>query len=199
MRTIRNSALLASLAFLLAAGASHAAPGCGKSSSPAIVQLRVTQPLILTPDGDVSFKVQLQADGCVTVHYPSYDQRAGTYRYALGPAEFDRLRQQVKASGIEEFNPEAVRAELEQLAAAKNAGAGPSVIHRVSDEEVIELSIEGQTTPKTGAGSPALVWSGLREQLLNHPQHSRLLALRSLTDRLTQLGSDPRMSKVQAQ
>ena len=43
---------------------------------------------------------------------------------------------------------------------------------------------------------PALRWSGLRGQLMTHPDHPQLIGLTALRDRLLELGNDKRAKKV---
>lgn len=174
----------------------HDVSACSKSTAHAFVEMRITQPLIATIDGDLALKVGVRADGCVTIHYPSYDTRAGDYSYRLTAAELRSLQAEIDTSGIAKFDPASVRRDLLARDLAKRSRPDGHASFAVSDEEVIEFRMDRHSEVKGRAGT-LLVWSGLREQLLNHPDQAALIALGAVRDRLLELGSDRRMTKLE--
>lgn len=192
MRDTLNRAHLL-LGILALAGVGDAA-ACSKGAAPAFVELRVTQPLIATMDGDVSTRVTVREDGCVLVRYPVYDTRHGDHAYRLSIDELRTLRADLAATGVANFDAIAVGQDLQRRETIKrNDRSGTR--HHVSDEAVIELQIERPAGPK-GARN-VITWSGIRAQMLNHPDLAPVAGLAAARDRLLQLGSDDRMHKVQ--
>lgn len=179
---------------LLLVAATPAAIACSQSSAPPVAGLRVSQPLIATLQGDDSTLIQVRADGCVGVHHPAWDVRAGSYAFALEPAELAELRRELQATRIAGFDPAAVQADLAKRTAVK--AATPGITYRVSDEEVIELQVEN---PGKSATRPytAITWTGLRAQRLNHPEQPELAALAAARDRLMQLADDRRLARIE--
>lgn len=169
------------------------AGACSKSVAPVVAGLRISQPLVATPSGDDALVLNVGNDGCVRVHYPAWDTRAGNYRFALPAAELAKLRGELAASGIAAFQPAAVRADLAQREARKSAAAPK---HFVSDEEVIELQVERPPGDAKG-GAVRLIWTGLRQQRLNHPDQPDLAALEATRARLLELGGDSRMQRTE--
>jgi hypothetical protein len=181
---------LAACGALAAAGDVQA---CAKRAAPEIA-MRITQPLLASVEANNSLQIEVAADGCVRVHYPKYDTRAGDYVYTLSARELNALRAEIAATRIGEFRPDMVRADLARRQIAKRAQPD-AISYRVTDEEVIEISL-GAAAAKVGS-APMLAWSGLREQLLNHPDQPDLIALSAARDRLSELAADPRAKKVQ--
>ncbi len=175
---------------------SHDVSACSQSTAPAVVEMRITQPLIATGDGDLALKVGVRVDGCVTIHYPSYDTRAGDYAYQLSAAELRSLQAEIDTSGIAKFDPASVRRDLLAREVAKRARPEGHARFAVSDEEVIEFRM-GPHSDVKGRASTLLVWSRLREQLLNHPDQAALIGLAAVRDRLLELGSDRLMTKIE--
>jgi hypothetical protein len=182
--------LMASLALV---GLGDAA-ACGKTTAPAFVEMQVTQPLIAVPGGDLSLRVGVREDGCVLIHYPAYDSRHGDYAFRLAEDELRGLRTDLAATGIARFDPVAVAQDLQRRETIKRSQPD-AVRHRVSDEAVVELWIEKPSGPKGARNT--VTWSGIREQLLNHPDLAPVAGLAAARDRLLRLGEDPRMRKVQ--
>lgn len=196
-----GGAMLTAPAFLRLLGlflvvGNHDVSACSLSTVPALVEMRITQPLIATGDGDLALIVGVRADGCVTIHYPSYDTRAGDYAYQLSAAELRSLKAEFDTSGIAKFDPATVRRDLLARDLAKRSQPENHASFAVSDEEVIEFRMDPRSEVKGGANA-LLVWTGLREQLLNHPDQAALIALAAVRDRLLELGSDRRMTKIE--
>lgn len=167
---------------------------CSKSDSPTFVELRVTQPLIASVGGDISTRVTVREDGCVLIRYPAYDTRHGEYAYRLGDDELGRLRTDLAVTRVASFDAIAVAQDLQRRETVKRNE--PHVLrHHVSDEAVVELRIVKPSGAK-GARNH-VTWSGIRAQLLDHPDLAPVAGLAAARDRLLQLGSDRRMSKVQ--
>jgi hypothetical protein len=178
---------------LLAAADSHAC--VGKSFTP-IVELRSSQPLLASPDGDNSQSIAIDASGCVKVHFPAFDTRAGTYGFRLDPAEFAGLKRELRSSKVMNFDAAAVKREL--LAHEAQKVAQPVLTgYRVTDEEVLELSLLGDAIGDKRAAPQQVTWTGLREQLLNHPELDALVGLAAVRERLVLLTTDTRKTRVQ--
>jgi len=167
---------------------------CSKSAAPEFVELRLTQPLIASASDDVATRVVVHEDGCVRLHYPAYDSRHGEYAYRLTVEELRALRTDLAESRVASFDPVAVAQDLQRRETMKRA-APNAVRHHVSDEAVLELRIAKPAGP-SGARHE-ITWSGIRGQLLDHPDLAPVAGLAAARDRLLQLGSDGRMHNVQ--
>jgi hypothetical protein len=166
------------------------AGACEVTGGTPLAEIRITQPVLATPDGDSTHSVRVAQDGCVKVHYPSWDSRAGSYTYRLEPNELRDLRAQLTATRVSGFDPAKVRSDLARRDTEKRAQATVRTEYRITDEEVIELQLE-DTSNKAGASS-TVVWSGVRQQLLNHPDQPDLIGLSAARDLLLDLADDPR-------
>jgi hypothetical protein len=166
------------------------AGACEATSSAPLAEIRITQPVLATPDGDSTHSVRVAQDGCVQVHYPSWDTRAGSYAYRLDGDELRDLRAQLAATRINGFDPAKVRSDLERRDAQKRAQAAVRTEYRVTDEEVIELQFDDGSSKARVPST--LVWSGVRQQLLNHPDQTDLIGLSAARDLLLDLADDPR-------
>jgi hypothetical protein len=167
----------------------------GKSFS-AIIEMRSTQPLLASPDGDDTQSLAVDATGCVKVHFPAFDTRAGTYSFRLDESEFASLKQELRSSKVMSFDAAAVKRDLLALEAQKDSRAGLTG-YRVTDEEVLELSLFGDAIGDKRAAPQRVTWTGLREQLLNHPELDSLVGLAAVRERLNLLATDARKRRVQ--
>lgn len=185
----RISAVALSLAL------SPAAFACSKTSAPVVAALRVSQPLVATVQGDDALVINVGRDGCVRARFPVWHTRAGSHQFSLPADELARLRTELASSGVADFSPEAVRADLGRRARLKAASAEPRAYF--SDQEVIEFTIERPAGTGAKSTHAAFVWTGLREQRANHPEQAAVAALEAVRDRLVGLADDRRMKKVE--
>jgi hypothetical protein len=182
------------LAGMLALAGIGEAGACNQGAATEFVELRLTQPLVATAGDDTATRVAVREDGCVLLHYPAYDSRHGEYAYRLTGEELGRLRADLADSRVASFDPAAVAQELQRREAIKRAS--PDGLRRhVSDEAVIELRIVKPAGPD--GARHEFTWSGVRGQLLDHPDLAAVAGLAAARDRLLNLGSDRRMQKVQ--
>lgn len=180
---------------VLALACMPAAQACVDKSYAPVVELRINHPVIASPDGDSTYLVAVDAGGCVKLHFPIYDTRAGTYAYRLAPEEFGQLQRELRASGIAGFDPAAVKADLQ---ARERAKAGLEAEgYAVRDEEILEFVVTDAATGAKGNARHEFLWTGLREQLLNHPDQGALIGVAAVRDRLGQLADDQRKMRVQ--
>lgn len=190
---LRGSRLVRSSFAILALASLADVRACDKSTAPAFVELRLTQPLIMPESGDASTRVTVREDGCVLTHYPAYDTRHGDYAYRLAADELQALRADIAASGVAHFDTTVVTQDLQRRETIKR-NTPNAVRHHVSDEAVVEISI---VKPAGPAGARHTIrWSGIEGQRRNHPELASIAGLAAARDRLLQLGTDGRMQKV---
>ncbi|HET6604282.1 MAG TPA: hypothetical protein VFG21_08725 [Xanthomonadaceae bacterium] len=147
-----------------------------------LAEYRSTPPL-LAGQGDVSYRVTVYADGCVSAHFPKQDLRHGTRVLKLAAAELDLTLEEIDASGVAAIDGPALRVRLKDLARQKSAKPD-APLYRISDENILEFEF---TADKSGR-APFLAWRSLRDDLLNHPDQPELARIAALQQVFVELG-----------
>lgn len=181
--------------FLSALLGATRAQACVDGAFVPVVELRASQPLMASPDGDDDYLTAIDAHGCVKLHFPSFDTRRGTYAFRLDATEFSRLQRELAASGVLRFDPSEVRRDLRARELAKSTDTG-TIGYYVRDEEILAFVLTDRAIGGKGEVRTQFVWTGLREQLLNHPDQPSLIGIAAVRDRLNQLAGDTRMKRV---
>ena len=145
-------------------------------SSPVVVEMRTTSPL-KAAEPDASFIVRVHQNGCLESHRPHYDTQAGTLQGHLDSKSLISLQSQIRASGVALIRPEELRSELDAEQAQKGQQPGAKTLWRVSDGDLIELRVPANEKLEQ---AKTIRWRTLDDDLLNHPDHPQLLAIRAV-------------------
>lgn len=150
-------------------------------------------PPLLAAEYDRHTEATVYASGCVDVHFPAYDTRAGRYQLRLDPSQLRELRLQVQSSGLGQVDPAQLRRAIDQQLKATQ----PETVYTTADENIIELRWSAMDKSQP-AGE--LRWATLHRDQLNapgNPDLGRIRAAAALFDQL--LETTRRKAEAEAQ
>jgi hypothetical protein len=179
-----KAAMVLALPLWMTAG--HACEGIGEP----FVNLRVTPTELAQIDRTLT--VAVHDNGCVHIHRPAHYRDPGSYRLALATGERETLQSALLAPSMLDFDVNAVRVQIDALAAGRGVGDKPELF-AVHDADRYELEIGA-------ADAPVIVWHGLYPYAEHYPEVQPLQELRALVDQLQQLArraDAQRVSEVQ--
>jgi hypothetical protein len=147
--------------------------------------------------------VGVYGDGRVSVYYPPYMKRAGTYQLQLTPEEIDRLLQLLSAQNIPAFDGAAVRQTRDLAAAAKEVASGKLFASTDPSITILELHLD-QYAPASPPGQvpiavqQRIVWQGLRADARRLPDVEAIQNLFTAHQELRSLMEHPALEQLDA-
>ena len=146
-------------------------------------------------DEDPTPLLRVYGDGTVRIHFPVYMRRAGDYTLQLDPSELQALVGSLVDGGLIDFSPEATRARMRGLAAARRAQAAPGQPRELtsrSDETTVSIEIRlRRYVPPVGAArgdvTARIVWTGAQGDAADFTTLGTLQALAAAERRLLAL------------
>ena len=155
-------------------------------------------------DADPTPLLRVYGDGLVRIHFPVYMRRAGDYTLQLDPSELEDLVTLIVEDGLVDFSPEATRARMRGIDAARRAQAGgqPGPLTFRSDPETVTIEVRlRRYTPAVGAArsnvSSTIVWSDARFSAERYPDILTLQSLAEVETRLLALVDRDDATRVQ--
>ncbi len=147
--------------------------------------------------------VEVYGDGRVSVYYPHYMKRAGTYQLQLAPEEIERLLQLLSAQNIPAFDSAAVRQTRDLAVAAEEVGSG--ILFSVSDPSttILELHLDQYASASPPGQVPIavqqrIVWQGLRADARRLPDVKAIQNLFTAHQELRSLMEHPALEQLDA-
>jgi hypothetical protein len=182
--------MIGSIAALLLS-ASTAAAGC-PSDEPAWLELALiaSEPA----ESEPMQRIQVHADGCVSVAFPRVSVRAGTYTMRLTGVELADLAATVRTEGVDRFEHTAIRAAVEADEAALRAAPRPG-------QPEVSAVICGNTHRvilREDGRERVTSWYGLDHDAARHPTVVELVAFKRFVDRIGILAQDKRLVREAA-
>ena len=146
-------------------------------------------------DPDPTPLLRIYGDGLVRIHFPVYMKRAWDYTLQLAPNELRDLVGSLVEGGLIDFSPEATRAEMRGVAAARRAQAAPGQPGQLttrSDEVTVSIEVRlRRYVPAVGAArsdvTTRIDWTGAQGDAADFSTLRPLQALAAAERRLLAL------------
>ncbi len=176
----------------LLAGLTHGGLSACELSEPLRYRLQLIPSEVGGPD--TVRRITVGANGCLQVHYPRFDVRAGLWSMMLSASELVGLDQRVAASEQGTFDPAALAARKQDVERQLRRGEARDDRPQISvvagaSRHVLELQ----------PGSPQarkLAWTALAHDADRYPELPELAALWQAVEALMTLSEDPRLQRM---
>ena len=182
--------VMCALGAILLSGAALPAAACDQAAGAPVIHLKVSSPLTVLQHGPAT-DVAIDAAGCVTARFQAIDVRHGVHRFQLPAGEFAALKREIRAAELLAFDETRIKAATVAPATA----AEGEVRWRVSDPDLVELTLASGIADAKSARAKSIRFQDLEGTLLNRPDVADLQALGAIKVRLVELGGDRRMKK----
>lgn len=162
------------------------------SNLPVVEYARIASE-IAGPEREVPL-LRVYADGHVTVRYPAFMKRAGTWRVDLGPAHAQQLVESLVGQGLLDTNFAALRATVERAEAERTRETGERFMVTDESRTRIEVRVAGYTDAagvRQGARKESIEWKNLGFAVERHGELDELRGLANAVGALEALLEHP--------
>jgi len=206
MRSCCRVGLLCLVLVLLVGPPASAQSGTARFELPSDPQglvLRFSESFAAIAAPDPGSWLEIYADGRVAVHYPPYMKRAGDYELRLSVGELRALVTSQLAHSVAEFDSEAARSRMRELARDRGRAVGSQrpEIFAAADASISRFEIH--LGRYAAAGRPAQVsfskqvsWQGLAAYARHYPEIASLGELARARRELLKLMQSPDLVRV---
>lgn len=131
---------------------------------------------------DTATRVEVDLNGCVSVHFPARSKYAGRHVFRLGASELVDLTTQIDSWQLGRISAQQLRVSLDQSMRQRAAGKRAFTITAVRDEPIVRFELGEQ-----GKATTSLTYPSIQQDWANHPHVVEVRALHDAKESMTSL------------